>query len=80
MNKEEFISKLKGAKSADDIIALAKENGIEIAPDKAQELFGKLNSVELSDDQLQNVAGGWSMDDEIIKIIESMSGVKLINY
>ena len=80
MNKEEFLARLKGVKSADDIIALAKESGVEIAPEKAQELFDKVNSVELSDDQLQNVAGGWSMDDEIIKIIESMSGVKLRNY
>ncbi len=56
MNKEEFIKKLTNAKSVDDVIALAKENGLEIAPDKAKELFDKIN--ELSDDELDNVAGG----------------------
>ena len=71
MNKEEFIKKLTNAKSVDDIIALAKENGLEIAPDKAKEIFGieeilspktakeifdKIN--ELSDDELEGAAGG----------------------
>ena len=56
MNKEEFLAKLKDVKSVDDIIALAKENGLEITPDKAKELFGKIN--ELSDDELDDVAGG----------------------
>ncbi len=61
MNKEEFISKLKLAKSADDILALAKENGIEMTPEKAEELFEQLSGGELSDEQLENVAGGMSI-------------------
>ncbi len=61
MNKEEFLARLKGVKSADDIIALAKESGIEIAPDKAKELFEQMSGNELSDEQLENVAGGMSI-------------------
>ncbi len=59
MNKEEFLARLKGVKSADDIIALAKESGIEIAPEKAEELFEQLSGGELSDEQLDSVAGGY---------------------
>ncbi len=32
MTKEEFIANLKTAKSADDIIALAKEAGVDVPP------------------------------------------------
>ncbi len=61
MKKEDFLAKLKGVKSADDIIALAKENGIEMTTDKAKELFEQLSGNELSDEQLENVAGGMSI-------------------
>ena len=61
MNKEEFLAKLKDAKSADDILALAKEDGVEMTPDKAKELFEQMSGNELSDEQLENVAGGMSI-------------------
>ena len=74
MQKEEFIAKLKGAKSADEILALAKESGIELSEEKAKELFAELNaSGEISDDELDKVAGGNIFDktrkvlDEIMK-------------
>ena len=62
MNKEELIAKLKEAKSADQLIAFAKENGVEIAPEKAEELFQQLSGGELSDDALDKVAGGNNED------------------
>ena len=59
MNKEEFIAKLKEAKSADEILVLAKESGVELDEEKAKELFSQLNATgELSDDDLDKVAGG----------------------
>ncbi len=59
MNKEEFVAKLKEAKSADEILVLAKESGVEIDEEKAKELFSQLNATgELSDDDLDKVAGG----------------------
>ncbi len=57
MNKEEFLAKLKDVKSVDDILAVAKESGVEITPEKAKELFEQINGGELSDDALENVAG-----------------------
>ena len=59
MNKEEFIAKLKEAKSADEILALAKESGVELSEEKAKELFAGLNANgEMSDEELDEVAGG----------------------
>ncbi len=59
MDKEELTAKLKEAKSADEILALAKESGVELSEEKAKELFAELNANgELSDDELDKVAGG----------------------
>ena len=56
----EMIAKLKEAKSAEDIIAIAKQFGEELALEKAQELFEKLQAAggELSDEAVAAVAGG----------------------
>lgn len=56
----EMIAKLKEAKSAEDVIAIAKEFGKELALEKAQELFDKLKATggELSDEAVAAVAGG----------------------
>ncbi len=56
---EKIIAKLKEAKSVNEMIDLAKANGVELAKEKAQELFDKFNSNgELNDDILDSVAGG----------------------
>lgn len=55
----ELIEKAKQAKSAEGLLALAKENGIELSEDKAKEYFERLNgSGELSDNELDSVSGG----------------------
>ena len=58
--KPEMIEKAKVAKSADELLELAKENGVEMTADEAATYFAQLNpkSGELSDDDLDNVAGG----------------------
>ena len=57
---EEIIKKAKEAKTAEELLALAKENSIELTEDQARELFDRLHPAtgELSDDELDNVAGG----------------------
>ncbi len=53
------MKKAKAAKSADEILALAKENGIEITSEEARETFELLNTTgEMSDEELDNVSGG----------------------
>ena len=56
----EMIEKAKAAKSADELLALAKENGTELTEEEAKAYFEQLNSKsgELSDDELDAVAGG----------------------
>ena len=56
----EMIEKAKAAKTAEELLELAKANGVEMTADEAATYFAQLNptSGELSDDDLDNVAGG----------------------
>ncbi len=56
----EIIEKAKAVKTAEELLALAKENSIEMTEEEAKAYFAQLNPVsgELSDDELDNVAGG----------------------
>ena len=64
MNSE-LIAKARAAKSAEELAALAKENGIDITEEIANEYFGRLHPAlgELSDEELDNVAGGGCYSD-----------------
>lgn len=58
---EEMLKKLQEAKSAEDVVALAKEYGKEITLEQAKEIFDRVKTVatgELPDDLLEGVAGG----------------------
>ena len=56
----EMIEKAKVAKSADELLEIAKANDVEMTADEAAAYFAQLNpkSGELDDDDLDNVAGG----------------------
>ena len=62
----ELIAKAKQAKSPEELLALAKENGIELTEESAQAYFNQLNPKmgELADDELDNVAGGGCLSDD----------------
>ena len=55
---EEMIAKLKKAKSAEDVVTIAKEYGKELALEQAKALLDRVKGAELSDDALGAVAGG----------------------
>lgn len=57
---QELIEKAKQAKSAEEILALAKENGIKMTEEEAKAYYAQLHPVsgEIADDELENVAGG----------------------
>ena len=59
LNKE-LLAKAKEAKTPEELIALAKENGSELTAESARMYFDLLHpkTGELSDDELDNVAGG----------------------
>lgn len=61
----EMIGKAKNAKSAEELCEIAKANGVELTADEAAAYFAQLNPVsgELSDDELDNVAGGACAED-----------------
>ena len=60
----EMIEKAKAAKTAEELLELAKANDIEMTADEAATYFAQLNpkSGELDDDDLDNVAGGACAD------------------
>ncbi len=57
---DKLLEKAKNAKSAEELVTLAKENGIELTAEEAKTYFAKLNAKagELADDELGDVAGG----------------------
>ncbi len=55
----ELLQKAKECKSAEELLALAKENNVEMTEKQAEELFASLNQEgELSDDELDSASGG----------------------
>ena len=57
---EELLAKAKEAKTPEELTALAKENSVELTEEEARAYFEQLHpkTGELSDDELDNVAGG----------------------
>ena len=58
---EEMIGKLKEAKSVEDVVAIAKEYGKDLAVEQAKAILDRVKAAvtgELSDDALGAVAGG----------------------
>ena len=55
----ELIAKAKTVASADELLLLAKENGIEISEEEAKAYFAQINGNGIvADDELDLVAGG----------------------
>ena len=55
----ELIAKAKAAKSAEELLALAKDNNVELTEEEAKTYFEQLNANgAVSDDELDGVAGG----------------------
>ena len=76
----EMIEKAKGTKSAEELLALAKENGVELTEKEAATYFAQLNpkSGELDDDELDAVAGGGCQSGSSGRIVVS-SGCECFN-
>ncbi len=54
-----LILKAKQAKSPEELIALAKENGVEMTEESAKAYFDQLHKTgEVAEDELGNVSGG----------------------
>ena len=55
----ELLEKAKKAKSAEELLEVAKSENIEFSPEQVDKVYAELHKTgELSDDELDNVAGG----------------------
>ena len=62
---KELIEKAKIAKTAEELLEMAKEESIEMSAEQAAEYFVTIHaSGELSDEELDNVSGGCGSGDE----------------
>ena len=60
---KELLEKAGQAKSAEELVTIAKEYGLDITEDDAAAFFEESDKLgELSDDELDNVAGGRLID------------------
>ncbi len=57
---QEALAKARAAKTPDELMTLAKENGEELTEEAAKAYFAQLNpkTGELNDEELDNVSGG----------------------
>ena len=61
----ELIAKAKAAKSAEELLELAKANSVEITEEEAKIYFEQLNATgAVSDDELDVIAGGNEEDEQ----------------
>ena len=58
MENNEIFAKLKEAKSAEELVEIAKANGAEIVAEDAQTLFSQISGGEISDEELEEISGG----------------------
>ena len=62
---KELLEKAKTAKTAEELLELAKAENIELTAEQAKEYFAPIHaSGELSDEELDNVSGGCGRDYE----------------
>ena len=66
----ELIEKAKSAKTPEELMALAKENGMELTEESAKAYFDRLHpqTGELSDSELDNVSGGCGGGETVLYI------------
>ena len=55
---KEMMEKAEQCKTADDLVALAKANGITLTKEEADAYLAELENVELDKETLDKVAGG----------------------
>ena len=66
---QEMMEKARAAKTAEELLEIAKANGVEMTEDEAKTYFAQLNpkSGELDEDLFVNVSGGWLIMAESAK-------------
>lgn len=71
---EAQIRKAMECKTADELLALAKAEGVELTRDQAEEYIKLMGARELTDEELAKVAGGNYQQDIFETAMNSSSG------
>ena len=71
---KEMIAKAMQCETADELIALANSEGIELTKEEAEAYLAELEDFELDSDVLQKVAGG-GVYDTVSTIIKEVPNV-----
>ena len=61
---KEQIEKAMACKTAEELMALARREGVELTKDEAEAYLAETEDVELSDAELQQAAGGECWSDQ----------------
>ena len=56
---KELIAKAMQCETPEELIELAKSEGVDLTKEEAENLLTKLGEVELDSEELKAVAGGW---------------------
>lgn len=72
---QELIKKVKAAKSPEELKSLAKENNMELTEEEAGAYYAQFHGKngELSDDELDNVAGGGCHTDDGRLVVSALN-------
>ena len=60
---EELIAKAMQCETAEELVELAKSEGMELTEDEAEAYLAEMDDIELDSQQLRAVAGGWCPSD-----------------
>ena len=61
---KELIEKAKSAKSAEELLEMAKAENVELTEEQAEQAFAELHKTgEIADEELDNVAGGCGKEE-----------------
>ena len=60
---KEKVAKLMSCETAEELMALAKAEGIELTKEEAEAYLAEMNDVELDEEALKKVAGGDCYND-----------------
>lgn len=59
----EMLEKVAQCKTADELVAYAKSEGVELTKDEAEAYLAEVDDIELDDATLKQVAGGYCVTD-----------------
>lgn len=74
----ELMEKAGAAETAEELLALAKENGVNMSENAAKEYFARIHKTgEVSDEELDNVAGGGCQTRANMKVVCEKCGAEM---